>query len=292
MKVLNLFLHGLFLAALGFFFRDELYSLTVSWMKDPNYQHGFFVLAISIYLIFHGLNKNSKNFSSVKHNVMNGWYDKENWKNSFTLWIVVMGLSAIGLYKGVSYLNLITFLLGLRLLGFFFMGKEGSAVLNFPLFYVYLALPLPGLASITIYLQRYTAKYVSIFMLKFDDYLSLGYKVWDEGNFLHLPNFSFEIVPECTGIHSFLTLLALMVLFLGFLRLKIHQKIMIGLLCVPISLLGNFLRIITLIFVAFSFGQETSLKFWHYGGGLFFFAISLGLEFLVIAFFQRLNRRS
>ena len=286
MKIANLVFHVLFLMALGFLFNDELYSLALSWIRDSNYQHGFFVLAMSIFLILYQFKKEPRNLTT-------GWADKENWKKNFVVLVLIVCFYFAGFYYGISYLNLITFLLCLKFWSVFLVGRQSTHIFNFPLFYIFLVLPLPGLAYFTIYLQRYTAKYVSVFMLKFDHYFAPGYyQMWDEGNFLHLPNFSFEIVPECTGIHSFLTLLALMVLFLYFLNLKKYQKVMVGLFCVPISFVGNFLRILTLVFIAFGLGQEAALKFWHYFGGFFFFAISLGLEFLIIALFQLLNKLS
>ena len=292
MKVTSCLLNILFFVVLGFLFRDELHSLFFSWVRDSNYQHGFFVLAISIFLVFYQLKKYPQKLLLWKQALETPWVKSEDWKRDAILWVIVLFLYALGMFKGITYLNLMTLLLFVRLWSFSVIGKEGSSILNFPLFYVFLAFPLPGLASLTIYLQRYTAHYVSQFMMKYDEYIGHGYyKMWDEGNFLHLPNFSFEIVPECTGVHSFLTLLSLMVLFLGFLNLKKYQKVMVGLFCVPISLVGNFLRILTLVFIAFKSSQETAMAFWHYWGGLFFFAISLSLEFLVITFFQLSNRR-
>ncbi len=160
-----------------------------------------------------------------------------------------------------------------------------GSFLNFPLFYLFLVVPVPAFAEITIYLQRYTAEYVGAFMRYFKFF------VIDEWTFLHIPNMSFEIVPSCTGIHSFLVLLSLVVLFIYFLNLKKIYKIFLSLFCIPIALLSNFMRIVVLLLIAFAYGQKAAMSYWHYGAGIFFYLLALGMVFIVVKIFQKIQKR-
>ena len=274
-RYLNCTVHFLFLFIVVYFFKDVLVSLGKSWIYDSNYQHGFFVLAVFFGLLMYAYKRKEWGFDEE------GWFQKNNWRKSIPFWFVALSFSLLGFLKGSEYATLIGFLFLMRLWSFFLLGWEKGKILNFPLFYVFLAIPVPAFGEITIYLQRYTAQHVGSFMRFFNFF------VIDEWTFLHIPNMSFEIVPSCTGIQSFLVLLSLVILFVYFMNLKKVYKILLSFFCIPIALVVNFARIVVLLLIGFAYGQGAAMTYWHYAAGVFFYLMALGMVLLMMKIFQR-----
>ncbi|MBI2609467.1 MAG: exosortase/archaeosortase family protein [Deltaproteobacteria bacterium] len=280
MKFLSTLFHLFVLGGLGFIFYDSFASLFLSWIYDSNYQHGFFVLVVSCVLIIYTLRKDLFSLFLLKKNIEEGLSQVSLWKKSLPFWFIGFVLVGIGAFYGSQYLILVSFLFLIRAWGVFILGRQGS-VLSFPLFYLFLAFPIPGLSYCTIYLQRWIAEFSSFIMWKF------GFFVVNEGNHLHLlNNISFEIVPECTGIHSFLTLISVIVLIIYFLKTENWKKFFLIILSFPVAMLSNFLRILTLLFLAIGFGEEVALGFWKYLGGVFFYLVALSTLLCVLYFMK------
>jgi len=266
---LNVGIHFIFAGFLVFTFWDSLISLVNSWILDPSYQHGLIVLLVCFILAYLAFKKQGFDFD---------WQSSEHWRKRLPWLVLAFTVTFFGFLNGFQYVILIGFLLSLRFWG----GKA----LNFPLFYLFLVIPFPGLPAITVYLQRFNAQAVASFMHFF------GFSVHDKGNFLHLPDFSFEIVPSCTGVHSFLSLLSLMVLFVYFMKLKNTFRVFMVLFCIPIALISNFLRLVLLLIIAFPYGQESAMYYWHYFGGVMFYLVALSGLLALLGVLKKVQKES
>ena len=77
-------------------------------------------------------------------------------------------------------------------------------------------------------------------------------------------------------MNSLITLLALLVLVAYLLDGSIGSRAALVLLAIPLALLGNIIRVATLLFVARSWGADAAFTYYHdYSGILFFAAVLL-----------------
>jgi exosortase/archaeosortase family protein len=96
------------------------------------------------------------------------------------------------------------------------------------------------------------------------------------GNAISMPNAELVIGAQCSGVNSLIALVSLMVLVAYLLNGPIWSRVALVLLSIPLALLGNILRVATLLFVARLWGANAAFIFYHdYSGILFFVAVLL-----------------
>lgn len=114
-----------------------------------------------------------------------------------------------------------------------------------------------------------------------------GIPVLRDGVIFHLPGFSIEVAPQCSGIRSSMALLITAVLA-GHMFLETTWKKVVLVLCVlPITMLKNGIRIVTLSVLAVYVDRgflESSL---HRDGGIVFFVLALLLMAPILFLLRR-----
>ncbi len=149
----------------------------------------------------------------------------------------------------------------------------GGAVLRklaFPLAYLLLMVPLPFIDRYTLPLALFTGV-CSGALVQF-----LGLDVQIVGNSVTLPNADLVIGAQCSGVNSLIALTSLMVLVAYLLDGPVWSRVTLVVLSVPLAILGNILRVATLLFVARAWGAEAAFTFYHdYSGIVFFVAVLL-----------------
>ena len=110
----------------------------------------------------------------------------------------------------------------------------------------------------------------------------LGIEVVQTGTKLLDPHgyFNCEVAAECSGIRSFMALLAISTIF-SVLAMKVLWKraVMIG-LSVPIALVCNVLRLIAIILAATAFRSQAAGNFVHEWFGYVTYMIGIGMLLL------------
>ena len=150
----------------------------------------------------------------------------------------------------------------------------------FPLCTLFLMVPVPAswMDMVTTVLQHASAA-ISLQMLR-----AFGVPVFAHGMKLVLPGLELEVAPECSGIHSCLSL-ALVALLASRIFLRSGwSRLVVVVMTVPISILKNALRISVIATLsayvdrAFLFG-----RIHHYGGLVFTPLAVLGLVAFLLA---------
>lgn len=119
-----------------------------------------------------------------------------------------------------------------------------------------------------------------------------GMPVAEDGLILHLPGMNLEVAPECSGIHSTLSLL-ITSLLAGYLFLRSPWKrALLSMAVVPLALLRNGFRIFTIGQLCVRIGPEMIHSYIHRRGGPIFFALSLIPLFLFLILLRRSEQRS
>jgi exosortase C (VPDSG-CTERM-specific) len=111
-----------------------------------------------------------------------------------------------------------------------------------------------------------------------------GTPVLQHGTVFQLPGFSFEVAPECSGIHSSLVLFITSFVAGHLLLRKWWAKTLFGLFVIPLAIIRNGIRIFIIGQLCVHVGPEMIHSYIHRRGGPIFFAGSL-IPFFLLLFF-------
>ena len=154
-----------------------------------------------------------------------------------------------------------------------FFGTTAFRRALFPLLFLLFTAPIPepALALAVAGLKNGSAHAVStLFALSGTPYLR-------EEFVFHLPSVSIEIADACSGIRSSIALL-LTSLLIGHTYLdRGWKRLVLVLIVLPITLLKNGIRIVTLTLLAVHVDPSFLTGQLHHDGGVVFFALALGM---------------
>lgn len=142
--------------------------------------------------------------------------------------------------------------------------------LAFPLGFLGLMVPLPFVERITLPLSLWTGA-CSGWLARW-----LGLDVTVTGNAVTLPDTKLVIGAQCSGINSIISLFTLTTLLAYVLSGPLCGRLALVATAIPLAMLGNILRVSSLLFVAHYLGGEAAFRFHHdYSGPIFFVAVLL-----------------
>ncbi len=159
----------------------------------------------------------------------------------------------------------------------------------FPIFYLSLLLPVPGwilddaTAPLKLLVSTLSAGVVA----------PLGIPIVQEGVTMVVGPYQLLVEDACSGLNSLVGLIAITLFYIYLLRdAGWRYSLLLVLLIIPIAIIANVLRIVTLILLTYFFGDAVGQGFLHVTAGLFLFALSLGLMFLIDSVISRFFKRS
>lgn len=98
-----------------------------------------------------------------------------------------------------------------------------------------------------------------------------------EGNLIHLPNYSMQVVVACSGLRSLIAIVAL-ALLMGYLLFRSNiERALLLLLSIPVAVLGNILRITITGFMVYQVSPSMAEGFSHTVAGISTFCLSFFL---------------
>lgn len=145
---------------------------------------------------------------------------------------------------------------------------------RFPLLFALLAVPIPetALNAIVTGLQHGSAVVVqSLFWLLRIDFVRDGMR-------FDFPAFAIEIASECSGIRSSFALLVLTILLAEMMLRTRSRRLLLVAAVVPLVLIKNGIRIVTLTILAMKVDQSFLDGKLHHRGGFVFFGVALMIE--------------
>jgi exosortase len=256
-------LQGAILAALlGFLYYDILAKLIRDWRYDDNYSHGFFVPLFSAFVVW----ADRKKLAALAL--------KPSW---FGLVVLAGGLSVlvVGVLGAELFLSRSSLVLILAGLILYFLGWGHFRALLFPWAVLFLMIPIPAIIfnQIAFPLQLLASRFAST-LLEW-----VGVPVLREGNLLHLPAMTLQVVEACSGIRSLVSLGTLAVIYGYFLEPKILRRVALVVAAVPIAVAANSLRVMGTGLLVHLWDPEKALGFFHTFEGWVIFVLSLGMLF-------------
>jgi exosortase len=156
------------------------------------------------------------------------------------------------------------------------IGMRALLHLWFPVGYLAFLVPPPGwvIDQFTAPLKQFVS-WASMTTLS-----AAGIPVAREGVTIYVAAYRLLVEDACSGLNSLVGLVAVSLLYIYLLRgSNLRYAALLVAATVPIAVLGNILRIMTLILLTYFFGDEVAQGFLHQAAGLFLFAIDLLLVF-------------
>jgi exosortase len=256
---------GAMLSALvAWLYAPVLIRLVGQWWTDPNFSHGFFVPAFSLFLL---------------------WQDRAHLQRiepAPSLWgllaiLLSMCILVLGVFGAELFLSRASLILLLAGLTLFFFGWQMLRAVLFPLLFLVLMVPIPAIvfSQITFPLQILASKF-SAWLLPL-----LGVPVLREGNVINLPAMPLEVAEACSGIRSLLSLLTLSIMYGYLLEKRVSVRVFLALASVPIAVLANGLRIVGTGLLVQYWDPDKAEGFFHAFSGWLIFVVSLLMLFIL-----------
>jgi exosortase len=233
------------------------------WLGNDYYSHGLLIGPVSIFLAVQRI-RNDPSFR---------WQTEQS-SNLALIWLAISLLVFLYLLNQKAYyLAAFATVSMIASLVWAFGGWLVLQKLLFPIGYLLLMIPLPFIERSTLPLAMFTGVCSGALVQFF------GLAVTIVGNAVTLPNADLVIGAQCSGVNSLIALTALMVLAAYLLQGPWWGRVALVVLAVPLAVLGNILRVASLLVVARFYGADAAFTYYHDYSGLVFFLLVFLLMF-------------
>jgi|SRR5579872_2243507 len=191
----------------------------------------------------------------------------------------------LGALSGKDRLAILTALLVVGWCAIFLLcyGPSSFKTALFPLFYLFLMVPLPVVVSEhLIYMLQKSSADVCYGLFRF-----LGVPVLRHGFVFSLPGVNIEVARQCSGIHSALSLLIVGLLAAQFVLHGAWRKLCFALCILPIAIFKNAVRIVTIAWIGIRVNPAVFQGPLHRQGGLPFSLVALALMIALLWLLRR-----
>lgn len=228
------------------------------------YTHAFFILPVSLGLVFWKRRELAEAFAATK---------KKFGTPSLIIFVFGALLYLFGWrqdYMMISTFALIPFLYGF--VGFIY-GKKVQRLLLFPILYLLLLVPPPFAL-----LDRVTLplRYISAFGVE-EIFRLFNFPIQREGLGYVIEGHQMMIDEACSGFRSLITMFSLGLVYVYTIRSKIIKKAVLVSSIIPLAIMGNIIRVMAISLIGVYFGQKAAEGFMHsFSGVVIFLFIVLG----------------
>ncbi len=239
-------------------------GLISAWAGSDDYSHGFLIVPLALYIVW----QKRREFRAIELH--------SNW-TAFPLVVLALLLYLIGQFgeiKTVASLAMVGYVAAAVL---FLLGWQVFKRSIFPLALLLFMIPVPGqiYASLTIPLQLFVTKMTAIIVS------ALNIPILREGNVLHLPEHTLQVVDACSGLRSIMSLLTLGAV-IGYFGLRSNpMRWLLFVSAIPVAVFVNIVRVLIMVMAFYFFDTDLTDGAVHtyFGVGVFVLAI---LFFLAI----------
>ncbi len=192
------------------------------------------------------------------------------------LWFIILGallfLAAVRTQQGRLAIGGLPFLLSGAV--WCYWGRLAALRCAFPLFFLWMSIPLPGFQQATVGMQLMATKAAHIFSGLF------GVETVVEGTNITFAKGnwdSYSIAGGCSGMRSLMALIMVSCAW-GYLadKLTLWKRITLAFSAIPLSIVANAFRVSSIFICAEYINPAFASKTWHdWSGLLFFFPASL-----------------
>ncbi len=241
-------------------------SLYATWVREPDYSHGFLVLPIALVILWKlwptpeaaRPSTGAPGWALALAALGARWYFHEvgaTWSETATVIPLVVGLAVAR------------------------MGWRTFARVWPAFAFLIFLLPLPDAvnASVSQPLQSLATKF-SCALLKLS-----GLWVMPEGNVILVGNERLEVAAACNGLSMLMSLSATVAATATLLPMATSKRVVLLLSIVPIALFSNVLRIAATAWCYYKFGADVGSRYAHDGAGYLMMPLAMVLVGLELA---------
>ena len=157
-----------------------------------------------------------------------------------------------------------------------FRGRDVFRWVFFPITFLFLMVPLNFLDNVVGFPLRMFVAKVSTMALN-----GMGIEAVQRGSGIISPVFSFDVADPCSGIRSLMALTTVTAAY-AYVTQRAHWKRWLLFLCaMPLAVLGNLARVISIALVAQVYGQRTATEVYHEWSGFILFPVALAVMVLI-----------
>ena len=232
-----------------------------------DYSHGYIIPFVSIAVLWH---KRADLKAAPKQLCQMG------------LIIIIMALAMhwLGAKMQQTRISLVSLILILWGLPFYFYGWKVAKLLIFPCSYLIFCVPLNFLDALSGPLQQIATT------LAYNILQNLGIECQRVGTQLISPYFQLNVEAPCSGLRSLLAMTALTAVYAYYTQKGLAKKWLLFLASIPIAVAGNIGRIISIALVSMTAGQKFGAGLHHDWSGYVLFSLAIAL---MIAFGKLLD---
>ena len=252
---------GLIVALFGIYF-PILRNMVHHWSIVEDYQHGFIVAPLAVFFAY------ERRWDLEEARIQGSWLG---------LLPLLIGLTSLTIGRlGTELMTMragfVFTLIGLILL---LLGRNIFKILAFPLFFLFLMVPLPqSLVNTVAFPLQLMAAQFAVFSLQ-----ELGIPALVEGNIIHLAHTELFVHEACSGLRSLMALITLGVVFAHFFKRGVlWVQILLVASTIPIAIFVNAFRVALTGYLAHHFGEEAAGGAIHDFQGIFTF----GMAFFIL----------
>jgi len=223
-----------------------------------DYSHGYLIPFVSLAIIW---NKRDEYFRATKKVCMMG----------LVVIMAALALHWVGAKMQQTRVSLISLIMLLWGIPLYFFGWQVAKLLIFPCSYLIFCVPLNFLDALAGPLQH-VASSMGQSALE-----GLGIECQRVGTQLMSPFFQLNVEAPCSGLRSLLAMTALTAVYAYVTQKTFIKKWILFLCSIPIAVLGNVCRIISIALVSITAGQEMGTGLHHDWSGYVLFTGSISL---------------
>ena len=165
---------------------------------------------------------------------------------------------------------------GVLLLG----GWPLARVFAFPIAFLFFSVPPPGwlMDAFTVPLKLWISDVVTNFLY------DLGYPIAQNGVMIMIGQYQLLVKDACSGMNSIFALSAIGIFYVHeFVRNNWFRSVVLVLAIIPITIVANFFRVLTLVLASYYFGVDAIEGTFHDLTGIALFVFALFLFFVLDA---------
>ena len=170
------------------------------------------------------------------------------------------------------------------------LGRSKGKHFIFPSFFWYFAVPIPQLEQVTSLLQLVVTKFcftvgtmVGMDLIVAGNTISSGDGSWGR---------QFNIAEGCSGMRSLFALVIIAAIYGYYTQDKLWKKCVIFLSSIPMAIIGNFVRIFSIMVLAeMGYADFSAEEFHDWSGLLIFFPVALLGIFLIDRLMNRKKKK-
>ncbi len=238
-----------------------------------DYTHAYFILPISLWLIWHKRAELKEIFQ----------VNNPNYKYYYSFSLILLGGILYIFGQRQDYIVIQTFSIIPLLFGLtsYLYGMKMAKALAFPFLYLLLLVPPPmGIIDSVTFPMRYGISMATESILAF-----INYPISRNGLMLTIGYEDIFMGEPCSGFRSLITMFSLVLVYVYIIKGGLFKKFVLTSFIIPMAMLGNLVRVITLCLITFYFGEEAGQGFFHNFSGIVIFIITIlglmGMETLL-----------